>query len=427
MERTLFEQHLPVVTGEEGVSGRNLSSALRGLFFLAGLFFLNFTTRVIFSPLLPRLESEFRLDHAAAGSFFLLISTGYFFSILTSGFVSARINHKKTIVLSTVVTGILLLALSFCTTLFWLRIGLLSLGLATGLYLPSGLASIVRLVPSAYLARGMAVHELAPNFGFIDAPIVADMMLRYCSWQQGLRWLGFLTICAGMFYNLTGSGCLERGRALDRLTSQAILSLSEFWLMVLLFSLAICSSLGVYAMLPLFLTLDQGMSPAQASHLLAISRIAALIMPLVGGWIGDRLGNRVVMGGSLMMAGLCTALLGVTASSFWVIVLVILQPMFAVCFFPSGFAALSALSGVTLDSGLKESAGPIAVSLCMPVSFLLGGGVAPVVIGFVGDHASIGVGFMVAGTAVVVGATLSFFVSCEKYGNNKQKNDILAS
>ena len=53
--------------------------------------------------------------------------------------------------------------------------------------------------------------------------------------------------------------------------------------------------------------------------------------------------------------------------------------------------------------------------------FSSGRGVAPVVIGFVGDHASIGVGFMVAGTAVVVGATLSFFVSYEKYGKNKQK------
>lgn len=398
------------------MSGRAFNPVFRGLLFLAGLFFLNFTTRVIFSPLLPRLEGEFHLDHAAAGSFFLLISTGYFFSILTSGFVSTRINHKKTIVLSTFATGTILLVLSFCTTLFWLRFGLLSLGLAAGLYLPSGLASVVRLVPSAYLARGMAVHELAPNFGFIVAPIMADMMLRYCSWQQGLRWLGFLMISVGVLYNLTGGGCQERGRSLDRLTSQAILSLSEFWLMVLLFSLAICSSLGVYAMLPLFLTSDQGMSPERASRLLAISRLAALVMPLVGGWLGDRLGNRVVMGGSLMMAGLCTALLGLTASSFWLIIFVILQPMFAVCFFPSGFAVLSAMSGLTLGSGLKERVGTIAVSLCMPVAFLLGGGVAPVLIGSIGDHASIGIGFMVTGAAVIAGAMLSFFVSCEKYG-----------
>ncbi|MBU1138257.1 MAG: MFS transporter, partial [Proteobacteria bacterium] len=147
----------------------SLSRALGGLLFLAGLFFLNFTSRVIFSPLLPFIEQEMGLDHAQAGSFFLFISAGYFFSILASGFVSAQIGHKKTIVLSTIASGAVLLTLGFCTNLFTLRLTLFCLGLAAGLYLPSGLATISRLVAPAYLARGMAIHELAPNLGFVAA------------------------------------------------------------------------------------------------------------------------------------------------------------------------------------------------------------------------------------------------------------------
>ena len=85
-----------------------LSQVLSGIFFLAGLFFLNFTSRVIFSPLLPVIEQEMGIAHAQSGSLFLFISVGYFFSVLSSGFVSARINHKRTIVLSSVTLGLAL-------------------------------------------------------------------------------------------------------------------------------------------------------------------------------------------------------------------------------------------------------------------------------------------------------------------------------
>jgi NNP family nitrate/nitrite transporter-like MFS transporter len=377
-----------------------------GLSFLVGLFFLNFTARVVFSPLLPVIEGEFGLDHTAAASFFLLISAGYFCSILLSGFVSARINHQKTIVLSTVASGIVLLLLSLCSTLFLMRIGLFSLGLAAGLYLPSGLASISSLVSPAYLARGMAVHELAPNLGFIAAPLMADIIFRCCSWRQGLIWLGILMIGAGVLYGMVGNGCHDRGKSLDVMTSRAILSRPDFWLMALLFSLAICSSLGVYAMLPLFLVSDQGMSPERANRLLAFSRIAALAMPLVAGWFGDRVGNRSVMAFVLLVAGFCTVLLGVLSSSPWLIALVILQPMVAVCFFPSGFAVLSTLR--------PDNQATLVVSLCIPVAFLLGGGVLPVLIGAIGDYTSIGVGFMVTGTSMMAGALLAFFVSFDK-------------
>lgn len=380
---------------------RSYSKVFRGLIFLVGLFFLNFTSRVLFSPLLPTLANEFGLDHAAAGSVFLLISIGYFLSILSSGFVSARINHKNTISLSTIASGFALLLLSFSSTVLFLRVGLFSLGMAAGLYLPSGLASISRMVASPYLARGMAVHELAPNFGFIAAPVLTDMMLKYCSWHQGLRWLGIVMIGAGAIYGLAGHGCQERGTILDRETVQTILWRSEFWFMVLLFSLAICSSLGVYAMLPLFLVSDQGVTPERASRLLALSRITALLMPLFAGWLGDKVGNRLIMIFVLVLAGVLTTLLGFPFSSFWLIVIVIIQPMVAVCFFPSGFTVLSKIG--------SEEKGPVAISLCIPLAFLLGGGVLPVLIGIIGDHASIGVGFMVTGIVMISGVVYYAF------------------
>ena len=373
---------------------------------LTGLFFLNFTARVIFSPLLPILEREFDLDHAASGSFFLLISVGYFISILSSGCISSRINHKKTIVLSTVATGAVLSILSLCSSLWSMCLGLFCLGLAAGLYLPSGLYSINRLVPPSYLARGMAVHELAPNFGFIAAPVLADILLRYCTWQQGLMWFGLFMISAGVLYASMAGKINEPTDAPNFSDVHAVLSQTKFWLITLFFSLAICSSLGIYAMLPLYLVSDQGLSTEQASRVLAYSRIAALMMPLAAGWLGDRIGNKTIMGCALMLAGIFTVSLGLSRALPWVMTFVVLQPMVAVCFFPSGFAVLSAMG--------PEGKKGLAVSLCIPVAFLGGGGILPALIGSIGDFSSIGVGFLVTGTAIMSGAALSFFVSFEK-------------
>ena len=75
------------------------------LVLLSSLFLLNFLSRIIFSPLLPKIEQELGFSHTVAGSFFLWISAGYFFSVLSSGFVSARITFKASGVTS-LVSGI---------------------------------------------------------------------------------------------------------------------------------------------------------------------------------------------------------------------------------------------------------------------------------------------------------------------------------
>jgi MFS transporter, NNP family, nitrate/nitrite transporter len=165
---------------EEG-DGRSFSIVMRALLFLALIFFLNFTSRVIFSPLLPVVNSELGLDYLDSGSFFLLISAGYFVSILLSGHVSSRLGHRQTVALSSVLNGAMLMLLSSCESFTSLRFGLVGIGLAAGLYFPSGLATIGRLVPSGYLARGMAIHELAPNLSFVSTPLLCGALLPLIS------------------------------------------------------------------------------------------------------------------------------------------------------------------------------------------------------------------------------------------------------
>lgn len=369
-----------------------LSSALPHLLLLTSIFFLTFIARVVFSPLLPEIEKNLGIDHGASGSLFLFISMGYFISILLSSKVSERLGHKNTIVLSVFSSGVMLLLIPTFQSLLSFRIGLFGLGYGAGLYLQSGLATILALVSPAYVARGMSVHELAPNLGFVIAPLICTTFLIYSSYQMVLYSLGSLLICVAGIYIVLGYNGVPRARGMDRKAMGSVLKLAVFWQMVILFSLGICSTLGLYSMLPLYLITEHGMEKEAANTLVAFSRVSSVFMPLVGGWMGDRIGNGAVLRYTLFTAGVLTIPMGIL-SGLPLLFFVVIQPMVAVCFFPSAFAVLSRLGGV----GARGA----AVALCVPAAFLIGGGVLPTCIGLMGDHFSLAVGFSVIGVMMV--------------------------
>ena len=365
------------------------------LVLLSSLFLLNFLSRIIFSPLLPKIEMELGFSHTVAGSFFLWISAGYFLSVLSSGFVSARITFKGTIVCSTLATGCSLVLLSACQNLPGLQAALFVLGLAAGLYLPAALSTITRMIEPPYWGRGIAVHELAPNIGFVIAPLICGIMVRWSTWRVGLAIMGAGLIAMALLYSLAGKGGRERGCPPDFGVLRSFLVMPRFWLMILLFSLAICSTMGIYAMLPLLLVSGQGMDAGTANRLLSLSRLCAIVMPVAAGWLGDRFGNQRMMIAVLLLAGIMTVPIGML-SGIPLLIAVFLQPVIAVCFFPSGFAMLSTTGG--------RERGAAAVSFCIPVAFLIGGGVMPTLIGSIGDHYNLGAGFVMAGLAMSTAA-----------------------
>jgi len=154
----------------------SLRSQICPLLLMTGIFFLNFISRIILAPLMPTIEMDLGIGHAEAGSLFLLISLGYFTSLMGSGFFSSRFTHKKTIIFSSMFLGIALLAVSFSNTLWEIRIGCIIVGLAAGLYLPSGISALTSLVRSEDWGKAIAIHELAPNLSFLAAPLISEAL-----------------------------------------------------------------------------------------------------------------------------------------------------------------------------------------------------------------------------------------------------------
>ena len=69
---------------------------------LTGIFFLNILLRVVLAPLLPVIEKDLGIGHAVAGGFFMMIALGYATGLFGSGFVSAHLTHRRTIVIAAV-------------------------------------------------------------------------------------------------------------------------------------------------------------------------------------------------------------------------------------------------------------------------------------------------------------------------------------
>lgn len=367
------------------------------------IFFLNFTSRITPAPLAPRIEVDLHLSHADAGALFFFISIGYFVTLICSGFVSSRINHMRTIVTSNTALGIAMIGTAFCSGPWTMRLGLFMVGMSAGLYLPSAIATLTSLVPSRHWGKAIAIHELAPNLGFIAAPLICEAVMAWYSWRGVFLLLGMAALVMSPIFVRYSHGGDFKGEAPGFESLGRLMGDLSFWVMVLLFSLGVIGTLGLYTMLPLFLVSEHGIDLNAANTLVALSRIPGVIMAFVGGWATDRIGPRRTLRIVLFISGLMTFLVGMASSSA-IRTLVFLQPLIAVCFFPAGFAAMSLIVPPRLRN--------IAVSLIIPLAFVAGGGLAPVFIGFVGDRHSFSLGIMICGGLIGIG---SFFAGLLKF------------
>src|SRR5262245_10980975 len=230
---------------------------VRPVFFLAGLFFLNFASRIILSPLLPTIEKELAISHGQAGFFFFLSSGGYLAGLLSSGVLTSRSSHRAAIVTSLAGISIAMLTIAVATSLWLIRCGLIVLGFAAGFYLPSAIATITALVDKKHWGKAIAIHELAPNVAFFAAPFLAEVFLRWSTWRICLGAFGALSILASISFGRLGRGGGFRGESPRSNAFGVLVRTPAFWLMVILFGVGVSSTIGVYAMLPLYLVSER--------------------------------------------------------------------------------------------------------------------------------------------------------------------------
>jgi len=378
-----------------------MKSKYKAVYFLAGIVFLNLLVRIILSPLLLTIENDLGITRSQASGFFLFISLGYVSTILSSGFISAKLSHRGTILLSIIATGLALLLISRNISLNGMRIALVLLGMSCGLYLPSGIAVITSLADSKSWGKAIAIHELGPNMSFIAAPLLVEALLRFYPWRVIFLLLGFACLLSGFLFAVRVKEGNFRGEPPNFANLGLILSKTSFWIITILFCLIVGTALGVYSILPAYLVSDRGMEQGSVNLLVGLSRASGLFMVFLSGWLVDRFGVRLTMGAIGLTVGVLTVLHGLTHGIVLVLV-VILQPMLIAGFFPAAFAALASIGPARTRN--------VAVSLMIPAGNLIGGGVVPALMGRLAEHGAFAIGFIVIGAMLTAGMLLLFFL-----------------
>jgi NNP family nitrate/nitrite transporter-like MFS transporter len=366
---------------------------LSPLLFLVVIFYLNFTSRVVLAPLLPVLEIELGLGHGQAGSLFLLMQLGYSLGLLGSGFLAGHLNHRWTILASTTAVGLMLLVTSQSASVAGLRVELILLGMAAGLYLPSGIAMVTGETSQAQWGKALAIHELAPNLGFVTAPLVAEGLLRLVSWRGVLAVLGFLAILAGMLFALFGRGGEGTPHPPQLRTATQLAREASFWVMAVLFALSVGTGLGVYTMTPLFLVSEIGMERGAANAVAGLSRVLGIAAIFFSGVLGDRIGHRRALALFLSTTGVLTLSLGLLRGPIVTPVLVFLQSASVALFFPVAFSLISLIFSPRLRG--------MAVSMITVTGSLVGAGVIPSALGHWAEAFSFSSGFVLLGVVTL--------------------------
>lgn len=365
--------------------------ALPALALLTAVFLANFLARTVFGPLLLPISDHLGRSLASSAKLFVFLSGGYSASVLCAGFVSKILGHKGTIVLSVAGIGLGLLGLAQSDTFLAFSVWITLMGASAGLYMPSGVVTITEITPTAHWGQAFAVHELAPNLAFIVSPLVAELFMSTLGYGALFRLLGVGCLILALVYALRGPRTMRPGMPPVLGNIRDIVTRPAFWIMALLFVLAVGVEVGVYNMVPAFLVMEKGVARESANVILGCSRVASLVFLPATGWIIGRIGYRRTLALCLLGTGLSTLLAGY-GPLWWTVAMLTVQPIFVVCFFPVGFSVLAMVC--------PKTTGDLSVSLTVMCTSIIGAGIIPAMLAWSGERFSFALSFVIFGLAI---------------------------
>lgn len=364
------------------------------------LWFLNFSSRTILSPLLPIFEKQLGISHALSGSTFLSLAVGYTCSLVVAGWITPRIGYKRSIV-----GGFFLLTLALAALVLVKAYGHLIavaffLGLGAGIYLPCALPVLTSSISPDKWGKAIAFHETAASFSILAAPLLVAAALALTGWKALVLALCVLCLAVTLVFMVRLQEPPQQGKG--KRTFSLVFRRREFWVISAVWSFAAAGGLGLYNLIPLFLVNEKGLTLDMANTLFGFSRVSGLVLIFLSGLFMDKFGVKLVLFTSLLASGLATVGLAVAESFPFLIGMLVMQATFIPVFFPAALVAVSKLTDISDRSAFAGATVAIAV--------VFGTGVAPSLVGILADFHGFAAGFFWQGALTVLVCPLIAFL-----------------
>jgi MFS family permease len=360
--------------------------ALFFLFFLWLLWFLNFTGRTIVSPILPLLEDEFHIAHARASSLAFLISIGYACALFFSGIFSSMFGQKRSIVISLMATAAIYFSMPFVRAFNTLYVLGFFTGLATGIYIPNIIPIITHIYTERVWGKAISFHDSAASTSIFAAPFVALFFLSFVQWRTMYAFLGIAFLAMAIIFALVVEDLKTSGKM--QFFQASLVRKPALWLSGTAWVFAAGANLGLYYVIPLYLTKELGIRMDSANTIFGLSRLGGIVVCISLGFFADRFSLKKLNFGLLLVTGLLTMALA-TKDVRLIKVFMFIQAAVATGFFPISLVAISRMFPI-------EERGQ-ATGFAVTAGSVFGIGIIPYLLGLSGDLVSFRFGILLLG------------------------------
>jgi NNP family nitrate/nitrite transporter-like MFS transporter len=376
--------------------------ALVFLLFIWILWFLNFVARTILAPLLPLIEDEFLVAHARATSIFLFLGLGYGLSVCFSGFYAKTLGLRRSVCACLLALGATFLVMSQIHIFELFYATGLVLGLGVGMYLPAIIPLLTEYYDQAHWGKVIAIHDSAASLGCFATPFVAVLALRLLPWRGTFVLVaGACLLCAVIFWFVS----VEVGtRKETTYFPREVLRQRGFWIFGITWIFMAGATMGLYFVVPLYLSKELGLGVERANTIFGISRIGGACVGIVSGFLVDRFRAKGMVFFLVLITGILTALVAVN-DLLWVQVVLFVQATIAAGYFPVTLVAISRMFE-------RQSRGQ-AVGFIVTLG-VVGTAIIPYLLGVSGDLVSFRLGFLLLGILTTLSSGLFWFM---KEGN----------
>ena len=362
-----------------------MNPLLVGLFW--SLWLLNFSSRMVLSPVLPLIEDQLQLSHGQAGSLFTFIAMGYTITSVLAGLISLRTGYNRAILASTVIVLTALFFLQYATSYLSLALFVFFIGIGTGLYMPSVVPIVTSTFDRQTWGKALAIVDTGASVGIFLVPIFTVIAVRSFYWRTLFLFLsGAWAVALMLFWKFAPD---PRPQKVENAQLFQVLRRREFWIVFLLWILATASVVGLYSIIPLFLVKEKGMPLEMANTVFGISRAGGICVSILGGYLADRYGAKRVLFFVLSITGISTIGIALAQNFPLLVAMLVIEASACTGFFPVGYAAISKLTSL-------EERG-MFVGIVMAAGVLFGHGLTPALLGATADAFSFQSGILVLG------------------------------
>jgi MFS family permease len=245
----------------------------------------------------------------------------------------------------------------------------------------------------------IAIHETAASMSIFTSPLIAVLLLQYLSWRGIFYVFGVFFVIPAIIFSFAGKEVkvqsTKKGFFSSLMKSRHLWTLGTIWVF------AAGASLGLYFVLPLYLTKELGIDIRYANMIFSVSRLGGIFVSVLTGFVVDKFSLKKTIFLVVLITGILTMLTAVKNIRF-IEVFLFLQASISTAFFPIGLVSISRIFD-------KEKRG-MATGFIVTLGVTFGLGVVPYLLGLAGDYVSFRFGIMIFGMLVMFASGLTYFM-----------------